>query len=151
MVAGVSSGIEPIFAPAYNRRYKKANTIYEEIVIDPLFSEYVLSNRGYKSIVGAYDVSPEEHLAVQMAAQEFIDNSIAKTINLPKDFTSEELENLLLDFADHLKGMTFYQEGSRGEEPLQRIDINKLSRNELIDMANKYIVNIECEDGLCEI
>jgi len=151
MIVGTSSGIEPIFAPVYRRKYRKENTTHEEIVMDPLFAEYVASGRGYKSIVGAYDVSPEEHLAVQMAAQEYVDNSISKTINLPKEFTSGELEDLLLDYADHLKGVTVYQEESRGEEPLQRIDITEFDGKEFMEIANKYVVNIECEGGSCEI
>ncbi len=151
MIVGVSSGIEPIFSPVYRRKYRKENTTHEEIVMDPLFAEYVASGRGYKSIVGSYDVSPEEHLAVQMAAQEYVDNSIAKTINLPKEFTPEELEDLLLDYADHLKGVTVYQEESRGEEPLQRIDVSTFDREGLLEIANKYVVNVECEGGSCEI
>ena len=151
MVAGVSSGLEPIFAPLYKRKYKIGNVIHEELVMDSMFAEYVESGKNIKNFVGAYDITPEEHLAVQMAAQEFVDNSISKTINLPANFTSEELEELVLDFADHLKGMTIYQAGSRGDEPLQAIDWREVDKEELLKTAARYTVNLKCESGLCEL
>jgi len=151
MVAGVSSGLEPIFAPLYKRKYKIGNVIHEELVMDSMFAEYVESGKNIKNFVGAYDITPEEHLAVQMAAQEFVDNSISKTINLPANFTSKELEELVLDFADHLKGMTIYQAGSRGDEPLQAVDWREIDKEELLKTASRYTVNLKCESGLCEL
>ena len=63
----------------------------------------------------------------------------------------EELEELLLDFADHLKGVTVYREGSRGEEPLTRVSTSSMDVEEMLKIAKKYTVNVECENGTCEI
>jgi len=151
MISGVSSGIEPIFAPVYERNYRIGNSIHTELVMDSLFAEFVKSGKNLKAFRGAYDITPEEHLAVQTTIQEFVDASLSKTINLPEDYSSENLADVLLDFVDHLKGVTIYQAGSRGDEPLKIVDWKDLDKDELVKTASKYTINIECEDGSCEI
>lgn len=151
MIAGVSSGIEPIFAPVYERNYRVGNSIHKETVMDSLFAEFVNEGKNLKAFRGAYDITPEEHLAVQSTIQEFVDASLSKTINLPPNYDSKNLADTLLDFTDHLKGVTIYQAGSRGDEPLKVIDWSELDREELLKTASKYTVNIECENGSCEI
>jgi ribonucleoside-diphosphate reductase alpha chain len=122
MISGVSSGIEPIFAPVYKRKYRIDGALKEELVMDSLFAEYISKKKDLKGFNGAYDVTPEEHLSVQSTIQEFVDASLSKTINLPKGYTSENLADTLLDFVEHLKGVTIYQAGSRGDEPLTVVD-----------------------------
>ena len=74
--------------------------------------------------VGAYDVTPEEHLKMQVCWQQFVDNSISKTCNLPSGFTSDDLSSLILSHAKDLKGFTIYRAGSKGNEPLEAIPLN---------------------------
>jgi len=121
MVHGVSSGIEPIFAAMYMRRYRVANTWAEEVVLDPLFKEYLEQGRELDLFVGAYDVSPEEHMKVQATIQRYIDNAISKTINLPNSADWQEISKVALQYAPYLKGLTVYRAGSKGTEPLQAI------------------------------
>jgi len=151
MIAGVSSGIEPIYASIYKRTYSKNGTQHSELVMDRLYAEYLQSGRGVKKIIGAYDIPPEGHLAVQAAVQEYVDNSISKTINVPADFRPEGLADLIFDFSDHLKGVTIYQTGSRSNEPLQAVDSKEVDTGELLKTANKYTVSPECKSGTCEI
>jgi len=151
MIVGVSSGIEPIFAPVYERKYKVDNVIHKELVMDALFAEYIANNRNLDCFVGAYDIEPEKHLEVQATIQQYIDASISKTINLPSNYNSNELAEVLLDHADNLKGVTIYQAGSRGDEPLTIVDWKELDREELLNTASKYTVNVDCEGGSCEI
>jgi ribonucleoside-diphosphate reductase alpha chain len=151
MVAGTSSGIEPIFAPMYNRKYRIGNVLAEEIVVDKMFSNAVETG-SWDHIVGAYDVTPQEHMAVQAAVQDYVDQAIAKTINVPKDFSHEELMELILNYSDRLKGLTIYREGSRENEPLQAIkttqeNVEKYAMNK--DLAG--IVNSQCNTGSCEL
>lgn len=151
MVAGTSSGIEPIFAPMYNRKYRVGNILAEEVVVDKMFSESV-KNGKWDHIVGAYDVTPEEHMAVQAAVQDYIDQAISKTINVPKDFTHEELMELILNYSDKLKGLTIYRAGSRKNEPLEAIptteeNVKAFAMKE--ELAG--VINEGCATGSCEI
>jgi len=151
MVAGSSSGIEPIFAPIYERKYRVGNTLASEIVVDRMFGVAV-SNGKWDHIVGAYDVTPKEHMAVQAAVQDYVDQAISKTINVPKDFDHNELMDLILNYSDRLKGLTIYREGSRGNEPLRVIkttqeNVEKYAMNE--ELAG--VVNPQCSQGSCEV
>jgi ribonucleoside-diphosphate reductase alpha chain len=123
MVHGASSGIEPIFAAMYFRRYREANAWRETVVLDPMFKEYLEHGKDLTSFVGAYDITPEEHIKVQATIQKYIDNAISKTINLPITSKAEDLVDLALSYAPYLKGLTIYKEGSKGEEPLKAIPL----------------------------
>lgn len=80
MVAGTSSGIEPIFSPMYKRKYRVDNVIKESVVVDSMFSRFVNSGKKWDHIVGAYDITPEEHIAVQAAVQDYTDQAISKCV-----------------------------------------------------------------------
>ncbi len=135
MLHGVSSGIEPIFAAMYNRRYRHANIWKEQLVVDPLFEEYHESGKSLENFVGAYDVEPDEHIKVQATIQKYIDSCISKTINLPSTSTPEDFSQVALDYAPYLKGLTVYRAGAKEGEPLQAIaltpsNIEKYMNNE---------------------
>jgi ribonucleoside-diphosphate reductase alpha chain len=125
MVMGVSSGIEPIFAAMYLRRYREANVWRETVVLDPLFKQYMEENKDLKSFVGSYDVTPEEHMKVQATIQRYIDSAVSKTINLPNTAQAEDFSKTALNFAPYLKGLTIYRAGSKGMEPLSAIPLTE--------------------------
>ena len=125
MLHGVSSGIEPIFAAMYHRRWRHANVWKEEVVVDPLFQEYYNQGKNLEVFVGAYDVTPEEHIKVQATTQKYIDSCISKTINLPATAKPEDFNQTSLDYAQYLKGFTVYRAGSKGQEPLAAIPLTK--------------------------
>jgi ribonucleoside-diphosphate reductase alpha chain len=124
MVHGVSSGIEPIFAAMYKRRYRKANTWEEVVVMDPLFEEFLQKGYPVDDFVGAYDITPRQHVEVQATIQRYVDNSISKTINLPKDATLDDFGDIALNYAPYLKGLTIYRASSKSNEPLEAIPFN---------------------------
>lgn len=123
MLMGVSSGIEPIFSPIYKRRWRDSNVYKEVIIVDPLLREFYAEDLPIDSFVGAYDITPKEHLAVQACWQKFIDSCISKTINLPSNSEAEDLSQLALDHVEYLKGLTIYRAHSKGEEPLEQIEL----------------------------
>lgn len=160
MVSGVSTGIEPLFAPAYWRRFYRptadgSRQLDKELVIDPLWT--TLEDRGLNTNIleGAYDISPENHFEVQRICQSHIDNAASKTINLPKNYRVDSLSDLWLEYLPSLKGTTFYRAGSRGEEPLEAIPL--IEARELIhstkhsDAAINELNMMDCVDGSCEI
>ena len=141
MLHGVSSGIEPIFAAMYNRRYRHANIWKEQLVVDPLFKEWYLKGNTLVNFVGAYDISPEEHIKVQATVQKYIDSCISKTINLPSQATPENFSQVALDYAPYLKGLTVYRAESKGDEPLKAIPFTK-------DNITKYMGGDDYEEKI---
>ena len=141
MVHNVSTGIEPIFAPMYNRRYREGNTWKSTLVLDPLFKDELLKGNSGRHVVGAYDITPEQHMAVQACIQKYIDNAISKTINLPSDADHDQVSKMALKYAPYLKGMTVYRAGSKGMEPLEALPLT----DENIAMARKLIEEEQVE------
>jgi ribonucleoside-diphosphate reductase alpha chain len=92
LAGNVSSGIEPVFAYAYTRKILKADgTRIEEDVSDYAYRKFRALFGEDTALpdyfVNAQDLSPAAHLAVQAAAQKYIDSSISKTINVPVDIS----------------------------------------------------------------
>ena len=125
MLHGVSSGIEPIFSAMYMRRYRHNNIWKEQLVVDPLFEQYYNEDNSLDCFVGAYDISPEDHIKVQATIQKYIDSCISKTINLPPTSTPEEFSQAALDYAPYLKGLTVYRAGAKEGEPLAAIPLTQ--------------------------
>lgn len=102
---------------------------------------------------GAYDVPVKDHLAVQATIQKYIDSAISKTTNLPKDYPVEELSDVILEQASYVKGFTIYREGSKGDEPLEPIDISNTTKlAKAMSQAGIEVMSIEaCKDGKCEL
>jgi ribonucleoside-diphosphate reductase alpha chain len=90
-----------------------------------LFKEYLEKGKNLDLFVGAYDVTPEEHIKVQATIQRYIDNAISKTINLPESSKWEDIAQVALQYAPYLKGLTVYRAGSKGMEPLQAIPLTQ--------------------------
>ena len=136
-----SSGCEPIFALAYQRNILMADgTKKATFWVNPFFQEFaeakgfwndelpekIYNNRGravgipeipqeYAELFEtAMEISAKDHVLMQAVLQEHIDNSISKTINMPREATVEEVaEAYMLGWKSGLKGMTIYREGSR--------------------------------------
>lgn len=140
LIAGCSSGIEPNFALAYSRRVMD-QTVYmmnpvfkdacvrEGIYSDELVEEVVAKGtvqtlpnvpQHLKRIfVTALDVEPTYHVRLQAAFQEFVDNSVSKTINFSEKSTFEDIkEAILLAYNLGCKGITVYRYGSREDQVL---------------------------------
>ncbi len=143
IIAGTSSGIEPIFALTYRRHILDNDRLLE---INPLFEE-VARNEGFYSqelmrkveqtgsvqgldevpahiqriFVTAHDISPEWHIRLQAAFQKYTDNAVSKTINFPHQATREDVEKAyLLAYDAGCKGLTIYRDGSRASQVLSK-------------------------------
>lgn len=143
MVAGVSTGIEPIFAPMYKRTWKVGDAYKKQVVVDPLFKEFAEAGKDLSVFCGAYDVTPLEHIKVQAAIQKYVDNAVSKTCNVPRDYETKELSQHALAFARDLKGFTVYRQGSKDNEPLEAIELTE-------ENIKKYLKNakIGVADGM---
>ncbi|KRW93593.1 adenosylcobalamin-dependent ribonucleoside-diphosphate reductase [Paracoccus sp. MKU1] len=110
----VSSGIEPVFAYAYTRKVlQKDGSRTEEEVVDYAVQMW----RDLKGdaplpdcFVNAQTLAPLDHVAMQAAAQEWVDSSISKTINCPEDISFEDFKDVYLAAWDKgCKGCTTYR------------------------------------------
>ena len=119
ILAGTSSGVEPVFALYYTRRSKSLSE-GEFKVFHPLVKEY-MSATGAKSeealpnyFVTSHQIRPEMRVKMQATIQKHIDTAISSTVNLPEEITPEEVEKIyLLAWRMGCKGITVYREGSR--------------------------------------
>ncbi len=111
----VSSGIEPIFSVAYDRKVLQPNG---ERITQKVEDYAARVWRGLKggdaalpqSFVTANDLTPHEHLVMQAAIQPHIDSSISKTINCPPDLPFEDFKAVYLEAYDQgLKGCTTFR------------------------------------------
>ncbi len=144
IIAGCSSGIEPIFGVAFTR-----NVLDKEKLIDinPLF-EKIAKERGFyskellnqiiekgslkdiKSIpsdvkeifTSAPEIEPEWHIKIQSEFQKFTDNAVSKTINFPYEATKEQITSaLILAYKLGCKGLTVYRDKSREKQVITKI------------------------------
>lgn len=140
MIAGCSSGIEPLFAVAFYRnqaemRMIEYNEDFKNLLlqrfphdeVDAILKE--AAETGHvpekvpehirKLFVTAHEVTPEQHVRIQAAFQRYNDSAISKTINFPHSATKEQVrEAYLLGWDLGLKGITVYRDGSREEQVL---------------------------------
>ena len=141
IIAGVSSGIEPVFAYVFvrnimdNTRMIEVNPILKQVLTERgLFSEDLLARiaeagtlQNFAEIpedirrvfVCARDISPIDHIVMQAAFQKFTDNAVSKTVNFPATAGEEEVRQVFL-LAGNLgcKGVTIYRDGSRDNQVL---------------------------------
>lgn len=110
----VSSGIEPVFAHAYSRKVlQKDGSRTEEEVVDyavQLWRERHGDAPLPDHFVNAQTLAPRDHVAMQAAAQEWVDSSISKTINCPEDISFEDFKDVYLAAWElGCKGCTTYR------------------------------------------
>jgi ribonucleoside-diphosphate reductase alpha chain len=141
IIASCSSGIEPLFAISFVRNVLSGTKLFE---VNPLFEEQARKRGIYNQellvriaqqgslqkikeiprdirtvFTTAFDVSPEQHLRHQAAFQQYTDNSVSKTVNLPEDASIDDVRKIYL-MAHRLgcKGITIYRYGSKEDQVL---------------------------------
>ena len=147
IIAGVSSGIEPIFALAFvrnvmdNTELAEAHPALEDVLKQRgLYSDDLMKSiaavGGLHDIdvpadlkqvfVTAHDVSPEWHIRMQAAFQDHVDNAVSKTVNFANAARPEDVEHVyLLAYELGVKGVTIYRDGSRQEQVLNIGEVNR--------------------------
>jgi len=156
IIAGTSTGVEPIFAVAYKRRYLKNRRWHYQYVIDSAAQEMIeLYGADPDKIESAIDLATdyERRLSFQANIQEYVDMSISSTINLPAWGSKDNNEDLVVPFANtlakyahRLRGFTCYPDGSRGGQPLTCVPYK-----EAVDkLGEEFEENIQTHD-ICEI
>lgn len=160
ILAGTTTGIEPVFAVAYKRRYLKNGTQWHY--------QYVVDSAA-KDLIERYGVSPdriesaidlakdyERRLAFQADTQDYVDQSISSTINMPSWGSELNNEDKVLDIAEtlsryapRLRGFTVYPDGARGGQPLVSVDYAEAAREQGVEYLEHDICVIGGKGGTC--
>lgn len=113
LMAGVTSGIEPVFEFSYVRR----DRLGEHVIYHPMFDAWRKEHPGEEKpdyFVSAQELTPEAHVKVQATIQKYVDASISKTVNAPETFTVNDVKRLYTMAYDlGCKGIAFMRSGSR--------------------------------------
>lgn len=151
IMMGVTSGIEPMFCAAYKRTYYTGGPdqkLDSKVFIDPLAKECIA--KGIK-VQDSFSLTTEEHLTMQIKIQKaFVDNSVSKTINLPKvgSFNIANVKRAILKaLSKGIKGVTVYPDGARGNQPMQPVSLDEALKME----AEAQAAESQCSTGTCSI
>lgn len=171
IIAGTTSGIEPLFALVYIRnilegaRLLEINSFFEKMLKDQgLYSQKLLSKvakygsiQKFKTIpyqirklfITALDLDPLWHLKVQATFQKYTDNAVSKTINLPADSTVKDVGKIFWQaWKLKCKGITVYRYGSKGGQVLNLgSQLYKEALEEYISAESEYAGG--CPKAVC--
>lgn len=159
ILASTTTGIEPLFAVAYKRRFFTDGTKWKYMYVvdataDRLIKEYGLNPEAIDTAYGlAHDY--ERRIKFQYDVQQYVDMSISSTLNLPAWGTKQNNEDKVVQFASTLakyapglRGMTCYPDSSRGGQPITEISYEEA-------MTHKGTVFEEhedvCKGGVCGV
>ncbi len=166
MIAGCSSGVEPVFAYAFIRNIMDGTEMVE---VNPVLVEKLkelglyndsllkkIANEGTiagcteipeevrRVFVCAQDIKPVDHIKMQAAFQKHTDNAVSKTVNFPKEATRNDVrEAYLLAYEDGCKGVTIYRDGSREEQVLNIGKVNKKKEDEQAPQTDSVMSHVE--------
>ncbi len=162
IIAGCSSGIEPLFAVSFVRTVMEGTKLIE---INPFF-EKIAKERGFWSrdlmeriadrgsiqdfeeipqdvknvFVTAHDITPDEHIEMQAAFQKYVDNAVSKTVNFPHKATPKDVEEVyLLAYKLGCKGVTVYRDGSREQQVLTKGKKSPAEEQKAVESWQKII------------
>ncbi|MCD6464780.1 vitamin B12-dependent ribonucleotide reductase [Candidatus Bathyarchaeota archaeon] len=174
IIAGTSSGIEPLFAVAFIRNVMgtqlfEINPVFEQIARERGFYSMDLiakiaktgSVQGLSEVppdvkrlfVTALEIAPEWHVKIQAAFQKYTDNAVAKTVNLPYHATVDDVRRVfMMAWKLKCKGITVYRYGSKAEQVLtiggsQTPSTNITTSPPYVQAAPEFAG--ECPTGVC--
>ena len=160
ILASTTTGIEPLFAVAYKRRYLTDGTRwkYEYVVdatADRLIKEYGVDP---STIDTAYKLSTnyEQRIKFQADVQDYVDMSISSTINLSpwgsegnNESSVRVFAETLSKYAPRLRGFTCYPDGSRGGQPITEVDYQEALHHKGVVFEESDICDISGKGGTC--
>lgn len=163
ILAGTTTGIEPLFAVAYKRRYLKGTKWHYQYVVDGAAQElaniYGKDPDTLQSAIGLAE-NYEQRIKFQADVQDYVDMAISSTINLPawgspnnNNDTVERFATTLSNYAHRLRGFTCYPDGSRGGQPLTPVSykeaVEKLGNEFEESVLMVDICDVTGRGGVC--
>lgn len=160
ILASTTSGIEPLYAVAYKRRYLTDGTRWKyQFVIDAT-AKHIIEQYGVNpdDIETATDLAAdwERRIKFQADVQDYVDMAISSTINLPPWGSPGNNEDLVMDFArtlakyaPRLRGFTCYPDGSRGGQPITKVSYQEAIKHHGVIFEENDICDITGKGGVC--
>lgn len=160
ILASTSTGIEPLYAVAYKRRYLTGakNWKYQYVVdstAESLIQQYDLDPNKIETAASMVD-NYEQRIKFQADIQDYVDMAISSTINLPSWGTEknnedrvEEFAETLAKYAPRLRGFTCYPDGSRGGQPLEMVSYKQAMKHKGVTFEENS--DEQCSSGVCGI
>lgn len=149
-----TSGLEPLFAKAFKRRWLKDNVWHFQYVVDTSAKRLLDKGVPEELMEDAYDLAqdPERRVAFQAWLQQFVDHGISSTLNLPardeQSFTVAEFGDMLYRYLPYLRGVTCYPDGARGGQPITKVPLQEALDWEGYDYV-EYGNEVSCVSGVC--
>lgn len=161
ILASTTTGIEPLFAVAYKRRYLSSGTKWKHRYVIDNTAQRIMDTTGVNSeaIETAYSLSSslegiEKRVRMQYEVQRYVDMGISSTINLGtwgeesnNEGTSLEFAKLLARYSHGLRGITCYPNGSRGGQPLTEVPYSEAKKHH--GMVWEEEDTKGCVNGVC--
>jgi ribonucleoside-diphosphate reductase alpha chain len=160
LLAGTTQGIEPLYAVAYKRRYLKNGTEWHyQYEVDHTANE-LIERYGVDpdSIETAADLARDytRRMAFQADVQDYVDQSISSTINLPpwgSELNNEDtvipFAKALASYAPRMRGFTCYPDGSRGGQPITTVSYKEAQQHQGTEF--KEVFHDACSGGVCGV
>jgi ribonucleoside-diphosphate reductase alpha chain len=159
ILAGTTTGIEPLFAVAYKRRFLTEGTKWKyQYVVDGTAELLIREGVKPESIESALDLATnyEKRIKFQADIQDYVDMSISSTINLPSWGNAGNREadvplfaTVLARYAPRLRGFTCYPDGSRGGQPLTSVPYEEALKHKDVIYEELDICDISGKGGSC--
>jgi ribonucleoside-diphosphate reductase alpha chain len=161
ILAGTTTGIEPLFAVAYKRRFLTEGTKWKyQFVIDGTAEALIKQGVNPNGISSALDLAnvPEQRIKFQADIQDYVDMSISSTINLPawgskgnNEAGVRAFSETLAKYASRLRGFTCYPDGSRGGQPLTPVPYEDAMKHKDIIYEELDICDYTGKGGSCGV
>ena len=162
ILASTTTGIEPLFAVAYKRRFLTDGTKWKYMYVVDATADRLIKDYGLaaNSIDTAYKLSHdyERRIKFQADVQDYVDMSISSTINLPawgthgnNEKSVENFTTTLAKFAPRLRGFTCYPDGSRGGQPITECSYEDAVKNKGTVFEEHDVCDITGHGGSCGV
>jgi len=159
ILAGTTSGVEPIYAVAYRRRYLTDGTRWKhQFVVDGTAQALIDGGIDPNKIESAVDLAsdPERRIKFQYELQKYVDHAISSTINLPAwgtelngEHTVDKYATTIAKYASGLRGLTVYPDGARGGQPITSVPYEEAHAKRGVIYEDNS--EEQCLSGVCGI
>jgi ribonucleoside-diphosphate reductase alpha chain len=162
ILAGTTTGIEPLFAVAYKRRYLSGSHRWKYQYVVDATAEYLIHTYSLDpnaiETASSLASTPERRIRFQADIQDYVDQAISSTINLPawgdahnNPDTVKPFASILSQYAPRLRGFTVYPDGSRGGQPLTSVEYADVIHHKGVVFEENDICSLSGKGGSCGV